>query len=202
MGMSTTTLTPADMATNILAVFETVDLADASVGVEWYADARDFCATLAAETGYSVAQVAGVVAATSPLNAWESNKSLAARILRAGGLSEGYLSLGLRKCDAILAGADIEATLNGQKIVNFYRSIASAGADGVCIDRHAHDIAMGRRYTDADRPSIGKRLYESMAAAYVLAAEALQGEGLDISPAEVQSVTWEAWRQVWGGVRS
>lgn len=202
MGMSTTTLTPDAMADNILAVFNTVDLADASVGVEWYAEAFALCHELAAETGYSPEQVAGVIAATSPLNEWGQNTRLAARILRAGGLTSGYLGTGLRKCDAILAGADIEATLNGQKIVNFYRSIVSGGADGVCIDRHAHDIAAGRRYADAERPSIGKRLYESMAAAYVIAAERLQGEGLAITPAEVQSVTWEAWRAEWKGVRA
>lgn len=202
MGMSTTTLTPDTMADNILAVFHTVDLADASAGVEWYAEAFALCQRLSQETGYSPEQVAGVIAATSPLNEWGQNVRLAERILRAGGLTSGYLGAGLRKCDAILAGADIEATLNGQKIVNFYRSIVSGGTNGVCIDRHAHDIAAGRRYADAERPSIGKRLYESMAAAYVIAAERLQSEGLAITPAEVQSVTWEAWRQEWKGVRA
>lgn len=202
MGMSTTTLTPEAMADNILAVFDTVDLADASVGVEWYAEAFAICHALAAESGYTPEQVAGVIAATSPLNEWGQNVRLAERIIRAGGLSEGYLSLGLRKCDAILAGADIEVTLNGQKTVNFYRSIVSGGADGVCIDRHAHDIAAGRRFGDDERPSIGKRLYEAMASAYVIAAERLQAQGLTISPAEVQSVTWEAWRAEWKGVRA
>lgn len=199
--MSTTTLTPEAMADNILSVFENVDLADASAGVEWYAEARAICEELAAESGYSVDQVAGVIAATSPLNEWGQNVRLATRIIRAGGLTEGYLSLGLRKCDAILAGADIESTLNGQKIVNFYLSIRSAGAEGVCIDRHAHDIAAGRRFADAERPSIGKGLYSAMAAAYITAAERLQSEGLAISPAELQSVTWEAWRTEWKGVR-
>lgn len=196
------TTTQNDMIQNILDVFHTVDMADAAAGAEWYADALAFCQTLATETGYTVSQVAGVVAATSPLNKWESNKDLAARIVRAGGLTAGYMGVGLRKCDAILAGADIEATLNGQKIVNFYVSIKTAGAEGVCIDRHAHDIAAGVRHSDASRPAIGKGLYAAISAAYIGAAESLHAEGLEITPAELQSITWEAWRAEHAGTRA
>ncbi len=195
------TITP-DYVSNILNVFHGIDLADVAEGAEWYMEARQLCQDLAAETGYSVDQCAGVLAATSPMMSWEKNKDLATRVLRAGGLSSGYLGAGLRKCDAILAGADIRATLNGLKIVNFWESIRSGGESGVCVDRHAIDIAYGKRHADAERPSLTPKQYATIADAYVAAAAALQSEGLTITPAEVQSATWVAWRAQYGGTRA
>lgn len=197
----TTTQLP-QMALNILDVFSGIDMADASASVEWYAEARALAESLAAETGYSVDQCAGVIAATSPMMSWEKNQELAARVLRAGGLTSGYLGAGLRKCDAILAGADILATLSGLKIQNFYLSIRSAGAEGICIDRHAIDIALATRHSDAERPSLTPKQYATFAGAYAAAAESLQAEGLPISPAELQAITWVAWRAEHGGTRA
>lgn len=198
----TTTQQLPQMVKNILDVFSGIDLADVSAGVEWYVEARALAEELAAETGYSVDQCAGVIAATSPMMSWEKNQQLAARVLREGGLTSGYLSTGLRKCDAILAGAPIEETLSGLKIRNFYLSIRSAGAQGVCVDRHAIDIALNTRHSDAERPSLTPKQYDTFVGAYVAAAEELQAQGLDISPAELQSATWVAWRAEHGGTRS
>ena len=190
------------LTANIITRFDSIDLADVSAGIEWYADAREFCITLAAECGYTAAQVAGVVAAVSPLNSWESNKRLAERIVRAGGgIASGYLPLGLRKADAILAGASALRTLNAQKTSNFWLAITSGGRRGICIDRHAHDIAMGRLYTDKERGGVSGKRYDTIAAAYVAAAAELSARGCVISPAELQSVTWVSWVEEFGGTR-
>ena len=190
------------LADNIIARFDTIDLADVSAGADWYAEAYAFCKDLAAECGYTAAQVAGVVAAVSPMNAWAANKALAERIVRAGGgITSGYLSMGLRKADAILAGASALRTLNAQKTQNFFLSITSQGRRGICIDRHAHDIAMGRPFTDKERGGVSGGRYIAIAAAYKLAAEELNARGCDITPAELQSVTWVSWVAEFGGTR-
>lgn len=188
-----TTLTPS--AKRIAELFDSVDVADVMAGIEWYGEARDIAGILAERYGVTVAQAAGVIAATSPLNSWGANVQLAERILATRDFTSGYIRLGLGKCERILAGEDIATVLNGAKITNFWESIMSAGESGVCIDRHAFDIAVGVRHTDETRPGIGVRLYAACAEAYVQAAEMVSREGVTFTPAEVQSVTWVEWRK-------
>ncbi len=188
----TTTLIP-DVA-NILRVFARADIADVNAGIDWYADARESAAELAQRHGYSVEVAAGVISALSPLNEWSKNLRDADRVL--GGNFTGCLGVSLDKARRIMAGEDIVSVLHADKTVNFYLSILSAGKEGVCVDRHAFDIAVGFRSPDKNR-SIGKRLYRDIAAAYTLAADIITSEGLPVTPAEVQSVTWEEHRREW-----
>lgn len=187
-----TTLTPD--VENILRAFVRADIADVNAGIDWYADAYASAATLAGKHGYSVEVAAGVIAALSPLNEWGKNLRDADRVL--GGDFSGYLGVGLEKSRRIMAGEDIVSVLNADKTVNFYTSIVTQGAEGVCVDRHAYDIAVGYRSPNNSR-AIGKRLYRDIAAAYTLAAEILTSQGIPVTPAEVQSVTWEEHRREW-----
>lgn len=187
-----TTLKP--MTRHITAVFRSATPDQIAAGADWYADARRIAEAFAAKHGITVDQAAGVIAALSPLNSWGANVSLAARFLD-GAQHSGYLGVGLTKGRDILAGHDIESILKGDKITNFYRSIVSAGERGVCVDRHAFDLAVNVRHNDDTRPSIGKRLYAEVAECYVRAAKILSREyGMRITPAQVQSVTWVIWR--------
>jgi hypothetical protein len=181
---------------NITRLFRTATPVEIETGAEWYADAHRIAGALAAKYGVTVAVAAGVIAAVSPLNSWGSNLNLAGRILEAGGLTSGYLKVGLAKATAILNGADIESTLNGEKIVNFYRGIATAGRSGVTIDRHSYALAAGVR---GETPTLKGKRYAAVAAAYVRAAKILSKEyGQLFTPAQVQSVTWVLHRrQYW-----
>lgn len=55
-----------DALTALLAHYSNADADTLRRGREWYAAARRECAAIAAETGYTVAQVAAVMAITSP----------------------------------------------------------------------------------------------------------------------------------------
>jgi hypothetical protein len=178
---------------HVTAVFRTASAMQLADGIKWYADAHEFAAEIAEIGGVTVDVAAGVIAALSPLNSWGHNQVLARRFMENGGLTAGYLPAMLAKARAIYAGADILATLNGQKITNFYRSILSAGADGVCIDRHAFSIAHNVRTVDL--PSLSGKRYAAIAETYVKAAAILTREtGQYLSPAVVQAVTWTVWR--------
>lgn len=163
----------------------------------WYADARALCAQLARESDYPLHVAVGVVAALSPRLGWGPNVKLARRMLASGGtLEHGALSANLAKARAIVAGADPLDVMTAPKTSNFYRAILTMGADGVVIDRHAYDVAVNRRHTDAERPSMTAAQYERVAECYRRAAIILSAEtGETLSPSMVQSLTWVEWRR-------
>lgn len=185
-------------ADNILRVFLRADAADVSEGIDWYPQAYAHAERLGRDSGHSVEVAAGVIAALSPLNEWEKNLRDAERVLF--GDFSGCLTRGLEKSRLIMSGADIAETLNAPKTRNFWQSIVTCGAEGVCIDRHAYDIAVGYRSADKAR-SIKGALYEACAEAYREASRRLDDMGVPVSPAEVQSVTWEEHRREWKDVR-
>lgn len=186
---------------NVMRVLRNATPAQWEAGLTWYAEAHAFCTTLAAEHGVSVATVAGITAAGSPLNSWGSNRDLAARWLRrwaAGQSCDRYLGTGCRKGDAILAGADPLSQLRSDKVRNFFLCILTAGthADAVCVDRHAWDITTNTRNTDESRPALTGKRYAAAAETYRRAARIASRErGHYVSPAQVQAITWLAWRR-------
>lgn len=181
---------------NVTAVFRSATPEQIEAGIAWYADAYRIAGTFAEQYGVTVEIAAGVIAALSPLNSWGNNLNLAARFLAAGGLDAGYLKANLAKARAILGGAEIEATLSGLKVTNFYRSIVTEGREGVCIDRHAYSLAVNDRSVSNDIPSLSPKRYAEVSDTYVRAAKILSRElGFKIAPAVVQSVTWTVWRQ-------
>lgn len=195
--MLNTIPTPA----HIVRTFEAIeDLADISAGIAWYEDAYGIAQTLGIVYGVSTAQAAGIISALSPQQSWAQNVKTAERFL-ADPTVRVHTESNMSKCRRILAGENIEKVLNAPKTTNFYLSIKSLGYEGVCIDRHAIDIALGVRHTDKSRPVIGARLYRDAVQAYVDAAAILNRMGADITPAMLQSVTWEAHVKVWSGVR-
>lgn len=183
---------------HITAVFRGATDQQIEAGLGWYATAFDVAERVALATGHSIETTVGVIAATSPRMGWGPNVRLAHRILSTGDTSRGYLKNGLRASERILAGEDSLDVLRSRKVSNFYRAIVSRGADGIVIDRHALDIAHNQRI-EGDRPSPTDRQYDAIAQKYRLAADALARQGWLLSPAQVQAVTWLAWRRrFWG----
>ncbi len=188
--MATKARTPRPV--NIVRVFNDA-LAAGIVADDWYVIARREAAGMAERHGVTVEVAAGVIAAVSPLNSWGSNLALAERLLATRDFSRGYLTVGLTKARRIVEGAEPLDVLVSDKVANFYRSIVSEGRDGVCIDRHAWCIAVNKRMTEV---RIGKAQYRAASASYVEATRRLNAEhGLDLTPAQVQSTTWVAWRR-------
>lgn len=181
---------------NITRIFREATPEQIEAGIDWYADARRIAGVLADQYDVTVDVAAGVIAALSPLNSWGNNVNLAARFLAAGGLDAGYLKANLAKARRILAGEPVKPTLSGLKTQNFFDSIVSAGADGICIDRHAYCLAVNDRSVSNDVPSLSPKRYAEVADCYVKAARILSRElGMVLTPAVVQSVTWTVWRQ-------
>lgn len=183
----------------IAEAFLAIDTADLSAGVEWYPEAYALAQDYAERFGITAEQAAGVIAALSPLQEWAQNVAAAERFLATG--ARVHTESNMSKCRRILAGEDVWTVLNAPKTRNFWLSIVTQGAEGVTIDRHAVDIALGVRHTEKSRPNIGVRLYKAAAEAYVKACDMLNAEGANVTPAEVQSVTWAAHVKAWGGVK-
>jgi hypothetical protein len=186
--MTNTETLPTPSAANVIDVYRSATPDQLAAGLGWYADARRIADAFAVKYGVTREQAAGVIAALSPLNSWGANINLAGRFLEAGGLHAGYLGKMLAKGRAILGGTEPLDVLTSDKIRNFYLCIISAGqTEAVCVDRHAYSIAVAERTVNV--PSLGKRRYAALAATYTEAALEL-----GVTAAQVQAVTWVAWR--------
>ena len=136
------TRTLAPTAANIVRTYRKATDDQIGRGASWYADAHTFARAL---DPTNPRRAAGVLAALSPLMKWDRNMVLAARVY-AEGFASGALGNSLRAADAIYAGADPLDVLKGKKVRAFFATINDpTGTDAVVIDRHAFDIAIGRR---------------------------------------------------------
>lgn len=190
----TKTLTPS--VRNITRVFRTAEAYQIDSAAQWYADAYGIADALALKHGLSVETTAAVIAVLSPMNSWGNNINLASRILDAKGFAVGGgLPANIAKANRLILGESPSTVIGGLKVTNFYLSILTGGAQGITVDRHAFDIAVNTRHTDAERPGITKGLYNSISDMYSRAATILSKElGRPLTAGQVQSVTWMVWR--------
>lgn len=154
-------------------------------GMAWYPNAHAFAVMLA--DGGDPRMVAGAIAALSAQKSWELNMRLAQDA--ANGRIHGHTRDVLDKVGRIMSGTDPAMVLPmDKKTGHFYRCIADpTDADAVVIDRHAHDIAVGEIYGDADRGLDSKSRYAMLALCYrEVAAE------LGILPMQLQAILWVA----------
>lgn len=152
----------------------------------WYRNARDIALELSPG---DVWRGAGVLSALSPLKKWDLNVRIARQSF-ATGIAQGNIGQHNEKAQRILDGEYALDVLRGDKTRSFAEAIATGGMGSIAtIDRHAHDIAMGRVFTDQTR-KIGKRIYRDMAAAYSECAE-YAGESVN----GMQAITWVVWRR-------
>lgn len=158
------------------------------VGRAWYRTAHSIALMIA---DGDVVKGAGLLAALSPQTEWFLNIELAADAFENGAPS-GHFADALRKARRILAGEDpLDVLPMARKTGHFYRCIVDpTDAGAICIDRHAHDIAVGTRFGSASRGLDARGRYELIADTYREAARRL-GE----LPLTVQAVTWVSWRE-------
>lgn len=182
---------------NVLRVFDAATPEQMRAGLSWYADAN----ALALELDPSdPRRAAAVIAVLSPLKQWSENVRLARKAYENGGLKGGTLSAHVDKVNRLFNGEAVDSVVSGEKVTAFFNGIASNGTtDEVCIDRHAFDVAVGRRNTENGRGQVQRRGaggYAACARAYVRAAKAR-----NVSAAQMQAVCWVVWRDEWAGRR-
>jgi hypothetical protein len=176
-------------AENVVACFERATADERWNGMTWYPRAREFAFDLDSD----VWRAAGVIAALSAQKEWRLNMRLASRAYLTGTVT-GNTGVQNAKAQRILDGnyspGEILDILNGDKTRQFCSAIATGGnSDIAVIDRHAHDIAMGRVF-DNNKRVIGKSLYRRMAMHYSEAAKEC-----GISVAQMQAITWVTWKR-------
>lgn len=173
----------------VLDVYRDASFYAFSTGMTWYDDAHAFARTL---DPAAPERAAGVIAALSPMNGWTNNKNKAALLYSQRNGNNVGLKSNVEKALRILNDADPLDVLGGDKVRAFYATILDpAGDHNPVIDRHAFDIALGMRTNDAARSALGRKgMYDRFASVYREAA-AIVG----IGAAQMQAVTWVAWRE-------
>ena len=168
---------------NILATYGRATEDQILRGKAWYPDARDIAERIGKG---DVRMGAGVIAALSANKSWPENVKIATRALGSG-KATGHVKDAITKATRIMNGADPADVLPmAAKTGNFYRCILDpSDPDAVCVDRHAHDVAVGRTFGSADRGLSTKGRYDALAECYRTAARRL-----GILPSELQAVTW------------
>lgn len=168
---------------NIITVWERATDDQLTRGRAWYRVAHGLADQMSEG---NVVAGAGVIAALSAQKSWALNTRMACRAFETGELY-GHTADALGKAAKIMAGVDpAEVLPMTLKTGNFYRTILDPDdPDAVVIDRHAHDVAVGKRYGIKNRGLHNKTRYATLAHAYREAARRL-GE----MPSTVQAVTW------------
>lgn len=177
---------------NVVKVYQQATAEQRMRGFTWYLSAHFLADSLA--TG-NARKGAGVIAALSANKAWDINQRLARDAFE--GDVHGHVSDALTKVRKILAGTDpAEVLPMGLKTGHFFRSIANPNdPEAVCIDRHAHDVAVGRTLGNSDRGLSSKGRYEALANVYRRAAAQL-----GILPSVLQATTWIVHTEAQAGV--
>lgn len=172
-------------AENVVAVYERATIAQRNEGMEWYNDAHNLALELSPG---DVWRGAGVIAAFSPLQQWELNVRNA-RNAFATGIATGHTKAMCGIAQRILDGEFALDVLKGDKTRAFAAAIADpAGSTIATIDRHAHDIAMGKVFSEKER-NITRVLFRTMSNHYREAAFEV-----NVSVAQIQAITWVRWR--------
>lgn len=172
------------MVKNILDTYHAATPEQIKEGTEWYPVAHDIARHIA---NGDVAKGAGVIAVLSARNSWERNVLIATESF-ATGTPTGHTRANLEKARRIMSGESPESVLPMTlKTGQFYACILDpADPDAVVIDRHAHDVAAGRRYGDKENRGLSSRgRYNVVADAYREAAKTV-----GVSPSTLQAIVW------------
>lgn len=213
---------PSPEQLHILGTYALATTHERYHGRHWYWDALEQARIISDAHGVSVLTTVGVIAALSPNNRWERNLLDAENLIRAAMISPAAAesikvsTYGKNQVKALqilntdLDGLnDLLTILNGPKISAFACAIlADSGylntaenemaKQAVVIDGHAYCIWAGERMPLTQVPNIGVKLRERIEADYRAAAAALCSLGEDVTPCQVQAVTWVAYRRLHG----
>lgn len=195
--------TDTPTVSNVLAVYNGAFDHHLRFGLSWYPDAHREALRMGGGRAWHLERNAGIIAALSPMNKWTNNVNKARQLIAMRGRIDvvkgrpNGIGLGdnVKKAIAIYNGADPLDVLNGDKVTAFYRTILDPTGDiNPVIDRHAFDIAVGERTDNKRRQALNRKgVYEQFAHVYREAA-IIAG----IGSAQMQAITWVAWREALG----
>jgi predicted RNA-binding protein with EMAP domain len=195
---------------NILSVYFQATPVDIQEGTVWYNNAHQICVGLCQKYNLPLSTVVGVVSALSPNNKWDRNILDAEQTIKAFCMGYDYpkvCTFGGNKDKAITileceidSSANICSILKGNKTIAFFRGILTDGAcDEITVDGHAFNIWRGMYTSLNEVPSISDKLYATVSDAYKAAAVAINDlTGDSYSAAQIQAITWVAWRRMHG----
>ena len=198
-------MTNSDIPTvaNVLAVYNGAFEHHLRFGLAWYPHAHREALRMGGGRAQHLSRNAGIIAALSPLNHWTNNVAKAREVISKRGriaVVKGQpngIGLGnnVQKAIDIYNGAEPLDVLRGDKVRAFYRTILDPTGDiDPVIDRHAFDIAVGERTDEKRRGALSRKgVYEQFAHVYREAA-IIAG----IGSAQMQAITWVAWREALG----
>lgn len=196
--MTTTKRKPVPMprvsrlADNIRATYMRAKVDELHEGRHWYDEANRQARIMALAYGVPVETAAAIIAVLSPQVSWTRNVAMA-RELFATGATSG-LGANVEKAQALLAGANPDDVVSGPKVSCFYANILDPSGHEITVDRHAFDIAQGRRTDDKTRGQLAlKGHYARYCQAYQLVADEL-----GIGACQLQAITWVTWRRIHG----
>ncbi len=191
---------------NIKAVYLLATTQEKIDGAIWYQNAHDIAMKLAIDYDLTLQTTAGVITSLSPRNKWSRN------VIDAENLIETFVrdpesAVNIKVCTfnknkekalKILRNNqdfftdNTREILSGPKLIEFFNCILGV-EDDVCIDGHAYCIFNGSRTSLKDVPSIGVKLRREIKADFRKAAAKFNK-----SAAEMQAITWLAWRRIHG----
>jgi hypothetical protein len=192
---------------NIKAAYRRTNSATRYQGRRWYPDMARLAWALG---GGDSEKGAKVLSSYSPQAGWPLNMFNAARALAMGrplGKGEGIvLPAHTGMATKAFAGKHYDEVFNQPKTHNFAR-LGETGVDhpedpigAVVIDRHALNVAAGGALSDEEgksSPAFNEPFYSYVADMYREAAADLSEEtGEEISPSELQAITWLQQQQV------
>lgn len=178
----------------LLALYFGATPSERHEGTHWYDAAKEFAQDTADKFGYTLEQVAAVIAVTSPRQGWGANKDTAytlAEYASRGMTYEDAISdhhargfkTNLAKAWRILTGEDPDAVVSGPKVIAFYLNILGC-SNHVTLDSHAMNAWAGEVRTEWS-----KKLHTTMRGDYKLCAEYV-----GVTPSVFQAVVWVVHR--------
>jgi hypothetical protein len=198
---------------SILATYFQANAWDKQVGMQWYNNAFEVCVSLGEKYKVRSDIVAGVIAALSPNNKWATNIVDAEIMLRAWASDTDYnrVKVGTYGGNKFKAATILDCQLNrdqivkvlrGNKTIAFFLCIASDGdSDTPCIDGHAYNIWNGTVSNLKEVPSLSDKTFRIIQDAYRDAAKIITNvTGSHHSAAQVQAITWVAYRRMYKGM--
>jgi len=179
----------------LLALYHSASPAERHEGTHWYDSARQFALDTAEKFNYTLEEIAGVIAVTSPRQGWGANKdtayTLAEYAYRKGSYEDAIADPLVRgfntntlKAWRILHGEDAYTVVKGPKVMAFYLNILGH-SNHITLDSHAMNAWAGEC-----RPEWPKKLHPTMRDDYKLCAQYV-----GVSPSEFQAVVWVVHRR-------
>jgi hypothetical protein len=184
------------MVRNIENAVRSASPQDIKGGSEWYKQAQEIAHEIG---GGDIRKGAGIIAATSPGTAWNTNIRMARDVAKTG-TTRGYITQAeLGKAQRIREGEDPETILPmGLKTGHFFKNILDpSDPSAVTIDRHAHDLAVGRKLGSANRALGAPGRYNTFVSAHMQATNKLSDMGIEV-PNQTQAISWVNWRRLHG----